>query len=313
MNRNTKIFLAIMAGLVIAVLLMILGYVIIVNDGAPQRQVRADATQAKLNDAVAGLDEMLTNLTESQAKMDESLKAITELQMTVIAQITQAAQTPLPASTPAPPDTPIPTDEPMPTEKAAAPTLSPTNTPLPLTENTWRTDFLPEPLTQKIFAEPGVYPGVYGKQVAWDHMENEITPVLVGEDAFSYLAIGGFRVTFSVNNEEKEVLCPWREGEINLVFFKGRNPCEGDCNSIVTVRDYVPGAGIYAQMPVGVYVSLDWTIKQIENAFNQSPNCGNDGCDEVIIVVIDLETGEVQRWRVNPKNYRDWTRLDSLK
>lgn len=163
------------------------------------------------------------------------------------------------------------------------------------------TDSLPVTGTIETFAEPGV---LLDATAAFDHMSAPDTPILCPEGGYAYIAIGG--VTLSHNGSS--LLLPYVERNIYLVFVRGL-PDDGgasDLNQIVFASQYVRSTGIYSPMPAGAYISLGWTIQQIQNSF-RGPNCGATGCQTATVVVVDIKTHSFRSWVINdPKNLRNW-------
>ena len=179
---------------------------------------------------------------------------------------------------------------------------------------------LEDELTWETFAEPGIYPGLDGVQTRWNDFSAEETPMLVPEGGWLYFATGSYKLSLfdSEKNEITDFLfaAPAAKERIYLTIVKGL-PADGedlDLNQIVMATDYVRSAGTYHDMPTAAYVSLDWFEQQIENAREESPgiespNVGDNGAEEVIVVIIDLETQTVRAWKVvGPNN--EWQRVD---
>ena len=177
------------------------------------------------------------------------------------------------------------------------------------------TDQLPDKLTRETFAEPGTFPGMEGRQTAWDKMENETTFMQAIEGGGLYIATGGIKLYLVDENNEKILIVdlPFKENTIYLIFVRGL-PADGtskDLNRTILATDYKPGHSINHVMPAGAYFSLDWTLDQVINGF-KSPNCG-EGCFGCIVDDIDLATRTCRTWVItDPENPRDWQRIDSL-
>jgi hypothetical protein len=240
--------------------------------------------------------------------------------------------TPTPIPTLTPTYTPTLTPTPIPT---LTPTPIPTLTPTPEPKsalNGWSevwyrspfrntTDQLEDQFTWETFAEPGVFPGWRNEQTAWDYMQDKETVMLVPEAGYTYFACGGYSIFFidPVDQEENLLLvAPQEEERIYLTVVRGF-PADGgdlDLNQRILVSEYVRATGIYTELPAGAYVSLDWILEQIDNTFEpregiEDPNCGENGCDDVIVVVIDLESQTTRAWKVNT-SLRDWERILDL-
>lgn len=189
------------------------------------------------------------------------------------------------------------------------------------------TDLLDDPLTHETLAEPGVFPGMEDIQTSWDIMQDEQTYMLVPEAGYHYFATGSFCLWWvdpeASDEQDQEVLAPLgcapaAEERIYLTIVRGY-PSDGgdaDLNQRIVVSNYVRATGIHHHLPAGAYVSLGWMIQQIDNAFEpqpgiEDPNCGDNGCDYVYVVLIDLLTGTTRAWKVGP-GLRDWTRIQEL-
>ena len=177
------------------------------------------------------------------------------------------------------------------------------------------------------FAEPGVLVGQDSAQTAWDYMQDAETYMLVPEAGYTYFATGGFTLELvdaeASDKEGIEILipilkAPRSDERIYLTIARGF-PSDGgdtDFNQRILVGDYIQATGIYSTMPAGAYVSLDWMLQQIDNAFEpqsgiEDPNCGDNGCDEIYLVVVDLQTQTTRAWIVGP-GLRDWNRVQTL-
>jgi len=180
---------------------------------------------------------------------------------------------------------------------------------------------LKDDLTWETLAEPGIFPGWDGNQTRWNDFSAEETPMLVPEGGWLYFATGSYKL-WSFDSEKNEktdslFVAPAAEERIYLTIVKGL-PADGEdlnLNRIVMATDYVRGAGTYHDMPTAAYVSLDWFEQQIENAREESPgiespNVGDNGAEEVIVVIIDLETQTVRAWKVIGPDNDDWQRVD---
>jgi len=180
---------------------------------------------------------------------------------------------------------------------------------------------LKDELSWETFAEPGIFPGWNGNQTRWNDFSAEETPMLAPEGGWLYFATGSYKLSLfdSEKNEKTDFLftAPAAEERIYLTIVKGL-PADGedlDLNQIVMATDYVRGAGTYHDMPTAAYVSLDWFEQQIEAAREESPgiespNVGDNGAEEVIVVIIDLETQTVRAWEVIGPDNDDWQRVD---
>jgi len=182
---------------------------------------------------------------------------------------------------------------------------------------------LKDDLTWETLAEPGIFPGLNGNQTRWNDFSAEETPMLVPEGGWLYFATGSY--TLSLFDSEKDEItdflfaAPAAKERIYLTIVKGL-PADGedlDLNQIVMATDYVRAAGTYHDMPTAAYVSLDWFEQQIEAAREESPgiespNVGDNGAEEVIVVIIDLETQTVRAWEVVGPNNDDWQRVNDL-
>lgn len=178
---------------------------------------------------------------------------------------------------------------------------------------------LKDELTWETFAEPGIFPGLDGIQTRWNDFSAEETPMLVPEGGWLYFATGSYKLWLfdSEKNEITDFLfaAPAAKERIYLTIVKGL-PADGedlDLNRIVMATDYVRGAGTYHDMPTASYVSMNWFEQQIEAAREESPgiespNVGDNGAEEVIVVIIDLETQTVRVWKVVGPG--DWQRVD---
>ncbi len=185
------------------------------------------------------------------------------------------------------------------------------------------TDQLKNELTWETLAEPGVLPGMDDTQTAWDKMDGEETYMLTPEGGYLYFAIGSYNLWLKEagSNPEKRILlfeAPAAKERIYLTIVRGL-PADNedlDLNQIVIATDYVRGAGINHVLPIGAYVSLGWFLQQVDNAFEpqeglESPNCGDNGCEEVYVVLIDIKTQTVRVWVIGPE-LRDWTQVNSI-
>lgn len=181
------------------------------------------------------------------------------------------------------------------------------------------TDLLDDPLTHETLAEPGVFPGMEDTQTAWDRMEGEETYMLVPEAGYLYFATGGYCLWLVSEDSHNPLGCtPAGEERIYLTVVRGL-PSDGgdaDLNQRVVATNYVRATGIYHSLPAGAYVSLGWMLQQIDNAFEpmvgiEDPNCGDNGCDLVYVVVIDLQTKTTRVWLVGP-GLRDWSRVSGF-
>jgi len=187
------------------------------------------------------------------------------------------------------------------------------------------TDQLKDKLTWETLAEPGVLSGMNDTQTAWDKMDGKDTPMLTPEGGYLYFAIGSYNLWLEepgLNpNPEKRVFlfeAPAVEERIYLTIVRGL-PADNedpDFNRTVIATDYVRGAGINHVLPIGAYVSLGWFLQQVDNAFEpqeglESPNCGDNGCEEVYVVLIDIKTQTVRVWVIGPE-LRDWTQVNSI-
>ena len=185
------------------------------------------------------------------------------------------------------------------------------------------TDQLKDELTWETLAEPGVLPGMDNTQTAWDKMEGEETYMLTPEGGYLYFAIGSYNLWLKEagSSPEKRTLlfeAPAVEERIYLTVVRGF-PADNedlDLNQIVIATDYVRGAGINHVLPIGAYVSLGWFLQQVDNAFEpqeglECPNCGDNGCEEVYVVLIDIKTQTVRVWVIGPE-LRDWTQVNSI-
>jgi hypothetical protein len=193
------------------------------------------------------------------------------------------------------------------------------------------TDTLADEATHPYFAEPGNFPGQKmadgeWSQTAWDRMSDSEEYLLVPEGGGLYIAWGGGCLAYvdpEDSAEGKEVrkligCLPKAPERIYLTFIRGlpADDLDPDRNTVVVAFDYVRGAGISHIMPVGAYWSLDWTLDQIDNAYeprdgNEWPNCGDNGCDDLLVPVIDLDSSLIRIWKIGP-GLRDWTRIESL-
>ncbi len=178
--------------------------------------------------------------------------------------------------------------------------------------------------TRETLAEPGMYPGMNGAQTAWQHWDESSQYMLVREAGFTYSASNGYCLDY-LDPEESDsagydvrvpVYCLPKVGErIYLTIYRGY-PSDGgdvDLNQLVVSYDYTQATGIYHEMDAGAYVSLDWLTDQIRNTWEpepgqfQDPGCGDNGCDEVFVVIVDLHTLTVRIWKVI--TYTEWQRI----
>lgn len=181
-------------------------------------------------------------------------------------------------------------------------------------EKDWRmstvpkTKSLPDEKTQEFFNEPGVYPGYDGRQVAWDVMEDSPSSINIPHDAGTYIS-GAYMNLLLEQGNIPIVSLPYQEGLNYLVFLRGLPLPEGELgehyNRTVLASDYAEGHVINSLMPEGAYFSLNWTIDQINNCFEELK------CNKVIVVAIDIQTRSIRSWEITGLN-GDWKRIDLL-
>lgn len=157
---------------------------------------------------------------------------------------------------------------------------------------------LADKATHETLGEPGV---LLNNEAAFDHLTAVLTPLLVPEGGYTYVAVG----SLTIGNVEFK----YAARNIYLFLFRGI-PSDGkpetDLNKVVNVSGYTPGTGIFDIMPAGAYVSQNWFIDQIKNA-DRSPNCG-EGCLTTTVVVFDLKTSTYRQWSTIPSTPTIWVR-----
>jgi hypothetical protein len=85
---------------------------------------------------------------------------------------------------------------------------------------------------------------------------------------------------------------------------------DSDRNSTVTLTEYVAGHAQVMLYPPGAYISEENFMQVAETSHTSSRNCGNEGCSELSVMMLDLNTGA---WVVifQPQLDADWEFVDS--
>jgi hypothetical protein len=167
------------------------------------------------------------------------------------------------------------------------------------------TDTLEDEATRETFAEPGV---LLDDTAAFDYLSATETPINAPEGGFAYIAVGSIKLSY----DGYGIDLPAQANNIYLIIIRGLpdDATDADLNQQVWATHYPRGFGIYSPMPTGAYVSLGWFLQQIENAQESSgdPNCGADGCDQITVVVIELQSLSYRLWKITGDS-RDWIRV----
>lgn len=153
---------------------------------------------------------------------------------------------------------------------------------------------IPNPATGQVIAEEG--------PINWNSPEG----------GFGYLSTGNVNVKFG----ESQYNLPYIKNNVHLVFAVGKadNHAPDDLNTTLDLSQY-PAGHMYANLASpqqgGNYQNREvidqaWFAQQLWWASQSGSNCGV-GCESTITVsFIDVETGGIKIYEVNPSTF-DWT------
>jgi hypothetical protein len=240
-------------------------------------------------------------------------------------------------STPAPT---ISATEVQPTESAQAqptqiiaPTSTPTEEKLQPTATTAPTSTLPmptavvEPTTGELFHTPVQCTKKFNDESSWlicepGEINDNTTAWTIGqleasyhqnvpEGAFAYFSLGQGNIAIDgVNFKLKG------ETGLNfLVIIRGRiddNIVDSDLNETAVITKFVPGHAIWAYMPKGAYVSMNWFRQQLVASTTEGfTNCGATGCSRVKVILFDVNSHFYQEYEIRANDLDNWTLLES--
>jgi hypothetical protein len=212
----------------------------------------------------------------------------------VLVYVTQAA----PAATELPPSpSPVPpTSAPVEVNQSTSLFLSPVVV----------TDFFNQE-SKWLIAEPGI---ILDDTAAWTIPGTKDTWYInVPEGGFTYFSMGqGVIDVASI-----KIDMPWIAGNNYLVGIRGSiddTIFSNDLNKTAAISGFVPGHAIWSIMKPGAYISKDWFYDQmVVSTTTGGTNCGATGCNQITIILADVDSGLVQRFVVKADNLNNWTQI----